>query len=455
MRKVLLASADTETIESLSRSILATGDYQISAVNSGPEVIRIISRNAISCLVLDMALPGSNTGEIINGVRRSERAKNVPILLITDPRDRKPALTSRQMGASDYLTKPIFSGALLKKINALTSTEARRISEIQRLLAEEGEKDILADIHKHLEKHISFERDRQAILRIHGYTSGNDDILNYKDLFAGDVATAIDLLRMANSIISGARAKVSGFSSMLQRLGSNSIESNYAALKNSKIKINPLAQTLIHDHFRFHSILTACLAEEISAQTCQCNHDELFTAGLFHDIGKLYFITFYSETYAKILESQTGNHDSLPVKEKDAFGIDHAELGVLIFRKLGFSRLLQETCLHGNVLNIEKKNFQNPSSMKIVHLASGLSHILLNDPQDIDFGSEYYNGIKKIIRESRISINVVVGNSVRRVDYMASRLHSKLIIPPELIESVYNNFNIKILASETKEIRTS
>ncbi|MEE9554134.1 MAG: HDOD domain-containing protein [candidate division Zixibacteria bacterium] len=460
MRKILLASADTDIIVSLSRPLLTTGDYQISAVNSGPDVIRVMSQDSFACLILDTELPGLSPVEIIQGVKKSEGSNNIPILIITDSRDRSPASTVREAGASDFLKKPIFSVILLKKINDLTFEKITGESDKRGSLAgtdnnnnQDAEEDILGNIHKSLDKSISFEKDRQAIHRIHGFTVNNDDILNYKDLFAGDIATAIDFLRMANSLMLGARAKVVGFSSMLQRLGSNTIESDYAALKNNKTKNNPVAQALIKNHFRFHSIMTACLAEEISAQTSKGNHDELFTAGLFHDIGKLYFITFYPELFADMLKPKAGDQDSLPIEEKSAFGIDHADLGVLIFRKLGFAKLLQETCLHKNILSEEKSNFQNPSSMKIIHVASALSHILLDGQEDIDFDDEYYDDIKKIIRESRISIKVIAGNSIRRIDFMASRLNSKLTISSQLAERVYDNFNIKTLTAQLKEIQ--
>jgi putative nucleotidyltransferase with HDIG domain len=56
-------------------------------------------------------------------------------------------------------------------------------------------------------------------------------------------------------------------------------------------------------------------------------HDELFTCGFLHDIGKIMLLDTEREVYPSLLREFGGNADSVHEQERRVFGFDHATLG--------------------------------------------------------------------------------------------------------------------------------
>ncbi|MBF0275628.1 MAG: HDOD domain-containing protein, partial [Nitrospinae bacterium] len=56
-------------------------------------------------------------------------------------------------------------------------------------------------------------------------------------------------------------------------------------------------------------------------------YEEYFIAGLLHDIGKVIFMTFFTEHYDKLLGVLQKSEKSLEVLEKEKTGLNHCEIG--------------------------------------------------------------------------------------------------------------------------------
>ena len=447
MLKILVASADPDFLSAVSRPLAATKDFHVTWAYDGFDIRTMAAESDFAGIIMDLILPGPPVGEICRELRANKDTADIPVLLIAESLEELTAEKTAELGASDFLKKPIFSVTLLKKVRELMS-EGRQsgfladrtnsaLGNKTVILQNEGN-EILSRIYKRVDRHIDFERDIKTIERVNLILSGNVNVLAYKDLFALDIATAIDMFRMANSIVLGSQSKVAGFSTVLQRIGLIGISENYARLARKKHKTNPTAQALIREHFSFHSLLTACLTEEISALSGRFNHSELYSAGLFHDIGKLFFISYYPDLYQELTKTNPDWKCGLSAAENRSFGIDHADLGAMIFQKLGFSRIIQDACLHDKIVKDQKNSFQNPKSIRIVHTASALSHLLLEKKSDIDLYDDYFEEIKEIIAEFRISLKIVVENSIKRTWYISNLLKTTVAIPPERAGRIYD-----------------
>jgi len=74
-----------------------------------------------------------------------------------------------------------------------------------------------------------------------------------------------------------------------------------------------------------HSLACAVVASEV-ARLWGLRPIECYTAGLFHDIGRLALLRAYTYEYEQILESADG-HADLITMERDRFGSDHMAVG--------------------------------------------------------------------------------------------------------------------------------
>ena len=61
-------------------------------------------------------------------------------------------------------------------------------------------------------------------------------------------------------------------------------------------------------------------------------HDELFTCGFLHDIGKLMLLDTEGEKYAELVRNYGGAPDQLHIHERRVFGFDHALLGAHVLK---------------------------------------------------------------------------------------------------------------------------
>jgi putative nucleotidyltransferase with HDIG domain len=102
-------------------------------------------------------------------------------------------------------------------------------------------------------------------------------------------------------------------------------------------RLNQVATTAaILDLFESSNTLAAELLEHAAVVGSLCRylavhlglpHDELFTCGFLHDIGKIMLLDTERELYPALLREFGGNADSVHEQERRVFGFDHATLG--------------------------------------------------------------------------------------------------------------------------------
>ncbi len=107
-KRILLAE-DDRTLCRLLESLLVGEFYQVRSCHSGPEAKGLVENGDFHMLVLDLALPPSNSvGEGLAVMRHAFRTSpRTKILVISGEGTLQTALACIREGAEDYLTKPI------------------------------------------------------------------------------------------------------------------------------------------------------------------------------------------------------------------------------------------------------------------------------------------------------------------------------------------------------------
>jgi DNA-binding response OmpR family regulator len=89
----------------------------VDVVNDGIEGKLLSENDVYDVIILDIMLPGMTGLEILRSIR--EAGKNVPILLLTAKDDTKDKVNGLNMGADDYLVKPVVTEELIARVRAL------------------------------------------------------------------------------------------------------------------------------------------------------------------------------------------------------------------------------------------------------------------------------------------------------------------------------------------------
>lgn len=103
--KIFIVEDDLDLSEMLSAYFRVQG-YDVETASRGEDAVDAISRDAPDVAVLDIRLPDIDGYEVCRRLRRNRRTQNLPIIFLTEKRDRDDKLAGLELGAVDYITKP-------------------------------------------------------------------------------------------------------------------------------------------------------------------------------------------------------------------------------------------------------------------------------------------------------------------------------------------------------------
>lgn len=109
---ILLVEDEKNICDFISASLTAQ-DYKITVSHSGNEALPIITSQCPDLILLDLGLPDMDGMEIIKQVRTWA---SIPIIVISARTQEHEKVKALDLGADDYLTKPIGTSELLARI---------------------------------------------------------------------------------------------------------------------------------------------------------------------------------------------------------------------------------------------------------------------------------------------------------------------------------------------------
>jgi two-component system phosphate regulon response regulator OmpR len=114
--KILVVDDDAR-IRDLLRRYLAQEGFEVLLAEDGKALTRILLRESVDLIVLDLMMPGEDGLSIC---RRLRSASNpVPIIMLTAKREDIDRIVGLEVGADDYLGKPFNPRELLARIHAV------------------------------------------------------------------------------------------------------------------------------------------------------------------------------------------------------------------------------------------------------------------------------------------------------------------------------------------------
>jgi DNA-binding response OmpR family regulator len=103
--KILIVEDDLDIAEMLNAYFRVQG-YEVFTVNWGEDGVRAAQTVLPNLVILDIRLPDIDGFEVARRVRSDRRTHEIPIIFLTEKRDRLDRLQGFEVGADDYITKP-------------------------------------------------------------------------------------------------------------------------------------------------------------------------------------------------------------------------------------------------------------------------------------------------------------------------------------------------------------
>src|SRR5512141_2789437 len=121
--KILVVDDDVRLRDLLSRYLTEQG-FQVSALADSSQLDRRLQRDPPHLLVLDLMLPGEDGLSVCRRLRGA--GESVPIIMLTAKGEDVDRIVGLEMGAGDYLPKPVNPRELVARINAVLRRQAER-----------------------------------------------------------------------------------------------------------------------------------------------------------------------------------------------------------------------------------------------------------------------------------------------------------------------------------------
>lgn len=102
---LLIVEDDVDVAEMLSAYFQAQG-YEVHAVHWGEDGLRAAQSTLPDLIILDIRLPDMDGFEVARQLRAHRKTRDIPLLFLTERRERSDRLRGLQLSAEDYITKP-------------------------------------------------------------------------------------------------------------------------------------------------------------------------------------------------------------------------------------------------------------------------------------------------------------------------------------------------------------
>jgi len=102
------------------RTLLNGLGVDVSTFESAESYLLAANGRHLSCLIVDLLLPGMSGLELLRRLRNA--GDDVPVILLADESDVPTAVAAMREGATDFIEKPYVDVAVLKQVQKLLHT---------------------------------------------------------------------------------------------------------------------------------------------------------------------------------------------------------------------------------------------------------------------------------------------------------------------------------------------
>ena len=166
-------------------------------------------------------------------------------------------------------------------------------------------------------------------------------------LLMTDAAFSAEVLRAANSPLLGTRSEVKSIPHALTTLGLNRVGMLVVTTALWRSIPGSINRQLVRAWWR-HNLATALLSKHLEGAV-DLVHEAGYTAGLLHSVGQLALLGTCPSEYHAVLTRATGTGLTVSQCEKEAFGMDHCELGAALLAQWNVpADIVEATRYHHN-----------------------------------------------------------------------------------------------------------
>ena len=123
MPRVLIAD-DSRLQRTVLASFLLPKKFEVVFAVDAMQTFMMALRSSPNLILLDINMPGGTGIEVLKRLRVSNRTQQIPVIVVSSEEDPATELMARELGAVDFLHKPVDEQTLANVVDRVLGAEA-------------------------------------------------------------------------------------------------------------------------------------------------------------------------------------------------------------------------------------------------------------------------------------------------------------------------------------------
>ncbi len=388
--KVMIAE-DSAVDRNLLRRYLQSERFEILYESTNGEDLLFYLKESLNkpdIICVDIVMPAMSGVEVIQEIRNSYTDMKVAVI-------------------SASTDKNIIQSLIQLKIDTFVKKPYNRVQVIQKIAQALGRKDDSLSKDNGSQANINLANlvipplpavaIKVTTFDASNPTGGSEEL---EKIISPDKSITTDIMKIANSAFYGRSGKVHSLKDAITLLGMKTVK-NLVLLQSNKQFSKSLKGEVYQKHLQELPILSALVAYDITTPLgMKSFKDDVFLASLLRKIGMTILALSYSDKYNQMIQTATVESKDLSSLEREAFHIDHVEIGSKVFKLWNMPKGLQDVISHQNFSYEEVTKVSHLD--RITRLAGFLAYQMLgyelrDEEKEIEKGIFHaYNATEKV-----------------------------------------------------------
>ncbi len=121
--KILVVDDENRNLRLMEAMLIPLG-YEVVLARDGIEALDQVRKIPPDVILLDIMMPKMDGFEVARQLKEDEEAKIIPIVMVTALKDVEDRVKALEVGADDFLTKPVDNTELRARVSSLLKVKA-------------------------------------------------------------------------------------------------------------------------------------------------------------------------------------------------------------------------------------------------------------------------------------------------------------------------------------------
>ena len=118
-QKILIVDDDETILEILKQTLSENGYDHVSAEDGEAALTQLQSNDNIDAVILDILMPKMDGRETLKEIKNDDKAKHLPILMLTGENSLADVSECLTLGANEYMVKPFESDIVISRLQKI------------------------------------------------------------------------------------------------------------------------------------------------------------------------------------------------------------------------------------------------------------------------------------------------------------------------------------------------